>query len=102
MKQMKFFIISWYVNALYQISYSENPDGDHGGVAAGDEAQSVLEFTRTRNNFLDELLEVSCFYLSISFLTFLIQNRSVDCHRPFLDVGNFNKFIIGRSDDLII
>ena len=45
----------------------ENPTGDDGGVAAGDEAQSVFELTRTRNSFIDELLEVCdlCLYFLI-------------------------------------
>lgn len=44
-----------------QDSGVENPEGDDGGVAAGDEAQSVLELARTRNGFIDELLELQSF-----------------------------------------
>jgi len=44
-----------------QDSGNENPDGDEGGVAVGDEACTVLELTRTRNAFIDELLELRFF-----------------------------------------
>jgi len=44
-----------------QDSGQENPDGENGGIAAGDEAQTVLELTRTRNVFIDELLELQSF-----------------------------------------
>lgn len=42
-------------------SGQENPDGENGGIAAGDEAQTILELTRTRNAFIDELLELQAF-----------------------------------------
>jgi len=44
-----------------QDSGIENPEGDVGGVAAGDEAETVLMLTRTRNMFIDELLELRYF-----------------------------------------
>ena len=44
-----------------QDSGIENPEGEEGGVAAGDEAESIFMLTRTRNLFIDELLEIQYF-----------------------------------------